>query len=62
MGLGENRWTAETTAGERRETRTGRDGVRDLEVGGVKKSDPGHYPCSVSASRADVRLSAHYTS
>lgn len=48
----------------RRETRdTDRQGcVRDLEVGGVKKSDPGHYPCSVPASRDDVRLSVHYTS
>lgn len=47
---------------EASERQTGKDGVRDLEVGGVKKSDPGHYPCSVSASQADVRLSAHYTS
>lgn len=48
----------------RRETRDTETlgGVRDLENGGVKKSDLGHYPCSISASLADVRLSAHYTS
>lgn len=33
-----------------------------LKSGGVKKSDPGHYPCSISAGQADGRLSAHYTS
>lgn len=29
---------------------------------GVKKGDPGHYPCSISASQADGRLTGHYTS
>lgn len=36
--------------------------MRDLEDGGVKKTDPGHYQRSISAGQADVRLSAHYTS
>lgn len=58
----DNGRTVETMAGERRETERGRDGVRDLESRGVKKSDPGHYPCSISAAQADGRLSAHYTS
>lgn len=51
-------WTAEMIVWERREA----ERVRDLENKGVKKSDPGHYPCSISAGQADGRLSAHYTS
>ncbi len=65
MGKNEARDNGQTVnmmAGERRETERSRDGVRDLESGGVKKSDPGHYPCSISAGQADGRLSAHYTS
>lgn len=54
----DNGWTAEMTAGERRETERG----RDLENGGVKKNDPGHYPCSISAGQADGSLSVYYTS
>lgn len=55
----DNRWTGEMMAGESEETESSRDGVRDLESGGVKKSDPGHYQCSISSGQADGRLSAH---
>lgn len=58
----DNGWTAETMPGESEETERGRGGLRVLESGGVKKNDPGHYPCSISAGQADGRLSAHYTS
>lgn len=58
----DNGWTAELMPGESQETERGTGRLRDLESGGVKKSDPGHYPCSISAGQADGRLSAHYTS
>lgn len=34
---------------EKKEPERGSDRVRDLENAGVKRSDPGHYPCSISA-------------
>lgn len=49
-------------AGESEEIERSQERVRDLENRGVKKSDPGHYQCSISAGQADGRLSAHYTS
>lgn len=58
----DNGWTAEMMTGERQETERGRDGVRDLENRGVKRRDPGHYPCSISAGQADGSLSVYYTS
>lgn len=58
----DNGRTAEMMSGERQETERSGDGGRDLQSGGVKKSDPGHYPCSISAGQADGRLSAHYMS
>ena len=47
----DNGRTAEIMPRESQETKRGRGRLRDLESGGVKKSDPGHYPCSISAGR-----------
>lgn len=58
----DNGWTAEMMTGKRWEKERDRDGVRELKNRGVNKSDPGHYPCSISAGRADGGLSEHYTS
>lgn len=46
----------------KKEAVSSKDKVRDLEDGGVKKSDPGHYPCYISSGLADRRFSVHYTS
>lgn len=48
----DNRWTAEKMTGEGQETERRRDGVRDLESRGVKKSDPRALPI-LHFSRSD---------
>lgn len=58
----DNGQTAEMMTGETQETERGRERVRDLENRGVKRRDPGHYPCSISAGQADGSLSVYYTS